>query len=81
MKIPNRKGLLQITFNHSLDIDLKNFINLYKNYTAEPYSLLVSDTTTASDNPLRDSNGIQIHKHLVCKGTLNHLPKIRTYVK
>ena len=28
-------------------------MNLYKKCTAKPYSFLVTDTTLASDNPLR----------------------------
>ena len=31
MKIPNKTELQQIAFNHSLDIDYKNFMYLYKN--------------------------------------------------
>ena len=50
MKIPNKKELQQILFNHSLDIDFQDFINLRKNCTAKPYSFLVIDTTLASDN-------------------------------
>ena len=50
MKIPNKKELQQILFNHLLDIDFQDFINLRKNCTAKPYSFLVSDTTLASDN-------------------------------
>ena len=38
MKIPNRQELQQITFNHSSDIDFKDFMNLYKTCTAKPYS-------------------------------------------
>ena len=53
MKIPNKQELQQITFNHSSDIDFKHFMNLYKKYTAKPYSFLVTDTTLATDNPLR----------------------------
>ena len=53
MKIPNKKELQQIVLNHSSDIDFKNFINIYKKYTKEPYSFLVNDTTLPSDNPLR----------------------------
>ena len=30
-KISNKRDLQQIAFNHSSDIDLKDFINLYKN--------------------------------------------------
>ena len=53
MKIPNERELHQITLNHSSDIDFKDFIKTYKKCTAEPYSLLVNDTTLPSDNPLR----------------------------
>ena len=38
MKIPNKRELQQITLNHSSDIDLKDFIKIFKKYTAEPYS-------------------------------------------
>ena len=31
MKIPNKQELWQIAFNHSLDIDFRDFMNLYKN--------------------------------------------------
>ena len=53
MKIPNKREIQQSTFNHSSDIDFQDFINLYKNCTAKPYSLLVIDATLASDNPSR----------------------------
>ena len=53
LKIPNKRELQQISVNHSSDIDFKDFMTIYKKYTAEPYSLLVNDTTLASDNCLR----------------------------
>ena len=53
MKIPNKRELQQIALNHSSDISSKDFIKIYKKYTAEPYSFLVNDVTLASDNPLR----------------------------
>ena len=53
MKIPNKRELQQIALNHSSDIDFKDFIKIFKKYTAEPYSVLVNDTTLPSDNPLR----------------------------
>ena len=53
MKIPNKREFQQIALNHSSGINSKDFINIYKKCTAEPYSFLVSDTTLASDNPLR----------------------------
>ena len=52
MKIPNKRDLQQIAFNHSSDIDFQHFVNCYKKCTAKPYSFLVIDTTFASDNPL-----------------------------
>ena len=53
MKIPNKKELQQIALNHSSDIDFKDFMNIYKKSTKEPYSFLVNDTTLPSDNPLK----------------------------
>ena len=38
IKIPNKKELQQIAFNHSLDIDFRDFMNLYKKCTEKPYS-------------------------------------------
>ena len=52
MKTPNKRELKQIVHNHSSDIDSKDFINLYKKYTAKPYSFLVIDVTLTSGNPL-----------------------------
>ena len=52
MKIPNKLELQQIAFNHSSDIDFKDFMNLYKKCTSKPYYFLVIDATFASDNPL-----------------------------
>ena len=52
MKIPNERELQQIALNHSSDIDFKDFMKIFKKYTAEPYSFLVNDTTLSSDDPL-----------------------------
>ena len=52
MKIPNKGELQQISFNHSSDIDFRDFMNFYKKCTAKPYSFLVIDATLALDNPL-----------------------------
>ena len=35
------------------DIDFEYFMGPYKDYTKEPYSFLVNNTTLLSDNPLR----------------------------
>ena len=53
MKIPNKRELQQIALNHSSDIDVKDFMKIYKKYTREPYSFLVNDTTLSSDDLLR----------------------------
>ena len=53
MKIPNKRELQQIVLNHSSDIDFKDFMEIYKKCTTEPYSFLVNDTTLPSDDPLR----------------------------
>ena len=38
MKIPNKRELQQIALNHSLDIDFKDFMKIYKKYTKGLYS-------------------------------------------
>ena len=53
MKISNKRELQQITSSRLSDIDFKEFMKLYKDYTKELYSFLVNDTTLLSDNPLR----------------------------
>ena len=50
-KIPNKRELRQIAFNHLSDIDFKDFMNLYKKCLLKPYSFLVIDAALASDNP------------------------------
>ena len=53
MKIPNKRKLHQITFNHFSDIDFQELMNLFKKCPAKPYYFLVIDTTLTSDNLLR----------------------------
>ena len=53
MKFSNKQELQQTEFNLSSDIDFKDFMNLYKKYTAKPFLFFVINTTLASDNPLR----------------------------
>ena len=54
MKILNKREFQQIAFNHSSDIDFKDFMNLYKKYFAKLYIFLVIDATLASDEKIRD---------------------------
>ena len=54
MKIPNKWELQQTAFNHSSDIDFKDFMSLYKkSYSAKSYSFLVVVATLSSDYPSR----------------------------
>ena len=53
IKIPNKRELQQIAFNHSSDIYFQNFMNLYKKCTPKLYSFMVIDTTLTLDNSLR----------------------------
>ena len=59
MKIPNKREVQQIAFNHSSDIYFQDFMNLYKKCPEKPYSFLVIDTTLASDNSLRFRKNIK----------------------
>ena len=52
MKIPNVRELQQIASNHSSDIEFTDFMELYKEYTKEPYSFLVNDATLSSHSRL-----------------------------
>ena len=53
MKIPNKRELQPIAFNHLSDIDFQGFMNLYKVYCKTIFFFLVIDTTLASDNSIR----------------------------
>ena len=48
-KIPSNRELQQIALFHSSDIYTKDFINIYKKYTAAPYSFLVNNARLASE--------------------------------
>ena len=58
LKIPNKRELQQIAFNHSSDVDFQGFMNLCKKCTAKTYSFLFIDTTLASDNSSRCRNNL-----------------------
>ena len=53
MKIPNKRECEQTSYNHSSNIDFKDFMNLYRKCTAKPYPFVVIDATLASNNDLR----------------------------
>ena len=53
MKINNKRELQNIVTNHSADIDCKDFMKIYSEYTKEPYSFLTIDTTLPPSDLLR----------------------------
>ena len=53
MKIPKKRELQQVAFNHYSDIDFEDFVNLYKKCTSKSFSFLVIQATLATDNSFR----------------------------
>ena len=51
MKINNRKELQNIAINHSVDIDFKDFLKIYRECTRESYTFLTIDTTLPASDP------------------------------
>ena len=47
IKIPNKQDFQHNAFNHSSDIDFRNFVNFYKKCATKPYYFLVIDATLA----------------------------------
>ena len=43
-QIPNKREIKQTATNHSSDISTKDFENIYRKCTAEPYSFFINDT-------------------------------------
>ena len=52
IKVPNKK-IPQIALNHLSDIESKDFMNLYKDYTEKSLLFLVNDTPLTLDNQVR----------------------------
>ena len=53
MKINNKTELQNIAINHSADIDYKDFVKIYSEFTKESYNFLRIDTTLPASDPLR----------------------------
>ena len=56
MKIPNKRELQQIAFNHSSDIYFED-LSFYKKY-CKTILFLMNNTTCASDNPSHFRNNL-----------------------
>ena len=48
-KLNNKRELQNIAINHSADTDHKDFVNIYRDCTKEPYNFLTIDTTQPVD--------------------------------
>ena len=53
MKINNKRELQNIATSHSAGIDYKDFINIYRECTKEPFNFMTIDTTLPASNSLR----------------------------
>ena len=53
MKINNKRELQNTGNNHSADIDYKDFVKIYREWTKEPYYFLTIDATLPASDPLR----------------------------
>ena len=51
MKINNKREIQNIAIDHSGDIDYKDFMKIYREWTKEPYNFLTIDITLPSSNP------------------------------
>ena len=60
MKISNKRELMQIAIHHSSDINIKDFIEIFRKCTNKSYSFLVIDTTLPSSNSLRLRKNLNI---------------------
>ena len=52
MKIHGKRELKTIAYNHSADIDYKDFMKIYRECTCKLYSFLTIDNTLPAHNPL-----------------------------
>ena len=53
MKIQSKKELQNIVQENSGNIDFKDFLKIYKDYTSEPYSFMIIDATVPSSDSMR----------------------------
>ena len=68
MKIHSRKEFQNIAFDHSADIEYKDFLKIYRNCTKERYSFFTNDTILPADNPMRLRKNFKI---LLYKNVIN----------
>ena len=52
-KLNNKRELQNIVINHSVDIDYKDFVKIYRDCAKEPYNFFTIDTTQPVDKRLK----------------------------
>ena len=60
-------------------MDFKDFIKIYKKYTAEKHSFLVNHTTLPSDNPLRFRKNL-LEQYITKSRLLKIRLKMKNYI-
>ena len=64
MKISNKRKLQNIAINHSVDIDYKDFLKIYRECTKKPFNFLTIDITLSASDLLRlRKNLLPIYKN------------------
>ena len=58
MKFHNKRELQSVVINHSADIDYKDLMKIYREYTCKSYSFLTIETTSPADNSRRFKKNI-----------------------
>ena len=53
MKIQSKKELQNIAQENSGEIDFKDFLQTFEDYTSKPYSCMIIDTAVPRGNPMR----------------------------
>ena len=53
MKLNKKRELQNIAINHSTNIDYKDFMKIYKEFTKEPCNFLTIDAILPASDPLR----------------------------
>ena len=59
-KLNNKRELQNIAINHSADIDYKDFVNIYRDCTKEPYNFLTIDTTQPVDKRFKKNFNVPL---------------------
>ena len=62
-KLNNKRELQNLAINYSADIDYKDFVKIYRNYTKEPYNILTIDSRQPADKRFENKDESWRKKH------------------